>query len=36
MSDKMIVLQEGVIAFNGTPEQCSLSNNTFVKEFMEV
>ncbi len=36
MSDKMIVLHGGVIAFNGTPEQCFLSNNTFVKEFMEV
>ncbi len=36
ISDKMIVLHGGVIAFNGTPEQCFLSNNTFVKEFMEV
>ncbi len=36
MSDKIMLLNEGAIAFNGTPEQCFLSNNTFVKEFMEV
>ena len=36
MSDKIILLHEGAIAFYGTPEQCFLSNNTFVKEFMEV
>jgi len=36
MSDKMMVLNEGAIAYYGTPEQSIYSENGFVKEFMEV
>jgi ABC-type Fe3+/spermidine/putrescine transport system ATPase subunit len=36
MSDKIILLNEGAIAYYGTPKQCFHSDNTFVKEFMEV
>ncbi len=36
MSDKMMVLNEGAIAYYGTPEQSIYSDNVFLKEFMEV
>ncbi len=36
MSDKMMVLNEGAIAYYGTPEQSIYSDNNFLKEFMEV
>ena len=36
MSDKMIVLHQGVIAYYGTPEQSIYSDNIFLKEFIEV
>lgn len=36
MSDKMMVLNEGAIAYYGTPEQSIYSDNIFLKEFMEV
>ena len=35
MSDKMMVLNEGAIAYYGTPEQSIYSDNVFLKEFME-
>ncbi len=36
MSDKMMVLNEGAIAYYGRPEQSIYSDNVFLKEFMEV
>ncbi len=36
MSDKMMVLNEGAIAYYGTPQQSIYSDNIFLKEFMEV
>jgi len=36
MSDKMMVLNEGAIAYYGTPEQSIYSDDVFLKEFMEV
>ncbi len=36
MSDKIILLSEGGIAYYGTPAQSFYSDNAFVKEFMEV
>ncbi len=36
MSDKIILLHEGAIAFYGTPEQSIYSDNSFLKEFIEV
>lgn len=36
MSDKIMVLNEGAIAYYGTPEQSIYSDNVFLKEFMEV
>ncbi len=36
MSDKMMVLNEGAIAYFGTPQQSIYSDNIFLKEFMEM
>ncbi len=36
MSDKIILLNEGAIAYYGTPANSINSDNSFVKEFMEV
>lgn len=36
MSDKIMVLNEGAIAYYGTPGQSIYSDNVFLKEFMEV
>jgi ABC-type Fe3+/spermidine/putrescine transport system ATPase subunit len=36
MSNKIMLLNEGAIAYYGTPEQSIYSDNVFLKEFMEV
>lgn len=36
MSDKIMLLNEGTIAYYGTPAQSIYSNNIFLKEFIEV